>query len=472
MLREKLGDEAFFRAMKHYLEANRLQNVVTADLAKAIEESTGTNVDRFFDQWAYGAGAPRFSVRSTYDSAGKTLHLEVKQTQEIEGHVGLFQVSIDVAITTASGEKIFPIEVSKSEETFSFPVDGAPLLVLFDKGDKILKSADFQKSPEEWIRQMQKASDVPDRADAAVALGNVKDSAIVVNALGEAARRDAYWGVREEALRALERIHSGPAQKQILAALNNEQPWVRQTAVEQLGRFSGDDEAIKRLRKIYKEDSAFTVRSAALESLALEGAPGVADLLRETLGTPSPDDILRQGALRAMGSLADATQVPLLVEWSSPGKPTRLRTIAISALGHVDTKNHEITARLISYLSEESFDIRFECIFALGRRGDPTAIEPLEALLKSGQLSFGYPHTLENLIDELKAKNTPQKDTTTSVPNNDEVSPGAGKSANSGAAANANQEVLDRLDRLEGQMTDINERLRRIEQSMTGGKSD
>src|SRR6202163_4216737 len=60
MLREQMGDEAFFRALKHYLEANRLQNVVSADLAKAVEESSGTNLDLFMDQWVYGAGAPRF----------------------------------------------------------------------------------------------------------------------------------------------------------------------------------------------------------------------------------------------------------------------------------------------------------------------------------------------------------------------------------------------------------------------------
>ena len=61
MLREQMGDDAFFRALKHYLEANRMQNVVTADLVKNIEDSSGTNVDQFFDQWIYGAGAPRFT---------------------------------------------------------------------------------------------------------------------------------------------------------------------------------------------------------------------------------------------------------------------------------------------------------------------------------------------------------------------------------------------------------------------------
>src|ERR1017187_8669557 len=135
MLREQLGDDAFFRAIKHYLEVNRLQNVVTADLIKAIEESTGTNVDHFFDQWIYGAGAPRFMVRSAYDAAAKKINLTIKQTQKVEVHVGLFRVPVEVAVTTASGEKRFPIEVAKAEETFSLPVDGPPLMVLFDKGD-------------------------------------------------------------------------------------------------------------------------------------------------------------------------------------------------------------------------------------------------------------------------------------------------------------------------------------------------
>jgi len=149
----------------------------------------------------------------------------------------LFRVPVDVAITTAGGEKVFPVQVSKADETFSFTVDGPPLMVLFDKGDKILKSLDFQKSPEEWIRQLQTARDVPDRADAAFALGNIKDNDAVTAALGEAARRDRFWGVRNEALRALGRVNSPNARKQVLASLSNEQPWVRQVAVEQMDIF-------------------------------------------------------------------------------------------------------------------------------------------------------------------------------------------------------------------------------------------
>jgi aminopeptidase N len=125
-----------------------------------------------------------------FDEASKKVSLDVKQTQKLEGHVGLFRVPVEVAITTASGEKLFPIEVAKADETFTFAVDGPPLMVLFDKGDKILKSVDFQKSPEDWMRQLRNASEVPDRADAALALGNLRDSETVVNALGDAAEHD------------------------------------------------------------------------------------------------------------------------------------------------------------------------------------------------------------------------------------------------------------------------------------------
>ena len=73
--------------------------MVTADLTKAIEEATHTNVDQFFDQWVYGAGAPKYDVSYSYDDAKKQVLLTVKQTQKIEGRVGLFRVPVEVEIT-------------------------------------------------------------------------------------------------------------------------------------------------------------------------------------------------------------------------------------------------------------------------------------------------------------------------------------------------------------------------------------
>src|SRR5579864_8442013 len=51
MLRQQIGEEAFYRGLRRYLEANRGKNVVTADLIKAIEEANQIDVQHFFDQW-------------------------------------------------------------------------------------------------------------------------------------------------------------------------------------------------------------------------------------------------------------------------------------------------------------------------------------------------------------------------------------------------------------------------------------
>ncbi len=230
MLREQMGDAAFFKGLQHYLEANRLKNVVTADLVKALDESSGTSVDKFFDEWVYGAGAPQFEIDSSYDADAKQLNLTVDQTQKVAGRVGLFTVPVEVTVTTAGGTKSFQIAVSKQEETFHLPVDSKPLLVLFDKGDKILKTVEFHKTTAQWIYQLQNAQDAPDRADAAQALAGIKsDDAIA--ALGDAALKDRFWGIRNESLLALGRIGGKDAEQRVLAATANTDPWVREVAV-------------------------------------------------------------------------------------------------------------------------------------------------------------------------------------------------------------------------------------------------
>src|ERR1700686_1197259 len=136
MLRQQIGEDSFYRGLRHYLETNRGKNVVTADLIRAIDEANHVDVQQFFDQWIYGAGAPKFDVSYTYDDAKHQLALTVKQTQKVEGRVGIFHVPVEVEITTASGAKLHRIAVSKEAETFLLPSDTAPLMVLFDKGEQ------------------------------------------------------------------------------------------------------------------------------------------------------------------------------------------------------------------------------------------------------------------------------------------------------------------------------------------------
>src|SRR4029077_2851602 len=119
-----------------------------------------------------------------------------------------------------------------------------------DKGSKVLKAVEFHKPAAEWIYQLQHAEDVPDRADAAQALGDMKGNDAAIAALGEAAAHDRFWGVRVQALTALGRMGGAQAEKAVLPGLADPEPWVREVAVEQLSKFSDDPALATKLTEI------------------------------------------------------------------------------------------------------------------------------------------------------------------------------------------------------------------------------
>ncbi|HTR46857.1 MAG TPA: M1 family aminopeptidase [Verrucomicrobiae bacterium] len=408
MLRERLGDDNFFQGLHQYLVTYRGQNVVSADLQRAIEQSTSVNVDRFFQEWVYGAGAPQFQVEYSYDAAAKQVTLDVAQTQKAEGAVGLFDVPMEIEIATASGSRTYPVDVRQPSQSFHFPADGQPLMVIFDKGAKILKSVDFKEDPAMFVYQLAHAETVPDRADAAFALGAARNYPPAISALGDAALHDPFWGVRVESIRALGRIGGSDAEKQVIAALANDQPWVREVAARALGNFKDDSSLAARLTQLATDDPAYRVRASALRALADVKAPNAFDTLAAAAKSDSPDGILRDAALGAFGSLGDARAVPILTAWSASGKPLGSRQEAIAAIAEMDKKDTGITQMLLAYAHDPHFDVRTSAILALGARGDVSAIAPLEEMRRSGDATMAEGPHIDAALALLKAQTSPK----------------------------------------------------------------
>ena len=453
MLRHQLGDDAFYRGLKHYLEVNRGKNVVTADLAKAIEEETHSNVDQFFSQWVYGAGAPKFDLSYTYDDAKHQVTVKVKQTQKIEKRIGLFNIPTDVEITTAAGAKDYPITVSKAEEAFALPADSAPVMVLFDKGGHILKSAEFHKEKKEWLYQLKNASEIADRADAAEALAKLKDDAVVDAVLGEALKNDKAWGIRVTAADALGEHKSPASAKLLLEGLNNAtEPWVRNRIVAALGNFNDNAEIARKLDSVAKDDKSYRARAAALQALGKIKAPNALATLNAAVAGDSPDNFLRNAALRAMGPLGDDQAVATLREWVAVGKPIDTRQAAIYSLARLKKDDKEITQQISGLLNDAHFRLRFAAIFALGERGDASAIPALETLLKSDDLSIEMVPMIKVQIARLK-KGPGKK-------------PEPGEMNEPGEGGGDEDAVAKRLARLEKMIQEMNERLKNIEERL------
>jgi aminopeptidase N len=450
MLRHQIGEEAFYRGLKHYLEVNRGKNVVTADLVKAIEEETHSNVDQFFTQWAYGAGAPKFDLGYKYDDAKRQVILKVKQTQKVEGRVGIFRIPTDVEVTTAAGARIYPITISKAEEVFALPADSTPTMVLFDKGGHILKSAEFHKEKKEWLYQLKNATEFADRADAIGALSKLKDDADVDASLGETVRNDKAWGVRATSADALGERKTPAAAMQLLESLKGAtEPWVRNRIVAALGNFKDNAEVSAKLDEVAASDKSYRTRASALQALGKVKAPNALATLNAAVAGESPDNFLRNAALRAMGVLGDDKAVPTLEQWVAVGKPIDTRQAAISSLARLQKNDKQITQQLAGYLTEPHFPVRMSAIFALGERGDTTAIPALESLLKSDDLSIEMAPMIKGQIERIKQ--------------------GPGKKPEGSEhvdESESNEAVGKRLERLEKILQEMNNRLKAMEERL------
>jgi hypothetical protein len=150
-------------------------------------------------------------------------------------------------------------------------------------------------------------------------------------------------------------------------------------------------------------EKAYRVRAAALSALADLKAPNAYDTLTTAVKTDSPDNIIRDAGLAGLGRLGDDRAVPLLLEWSGPGKDQQTRQVAMMAVGRLDKKNKEITKALVAYLHEPYFDVSFWGLFAIGERGDADAIAPLEEMLKSDDVTANQKTMIESQIEVLKA---------------------------------------------------------------------
>jgi aminopeptidase N len=229
MLRETVGDDLFWKSLNRYLTENRLKSVETADLQRAFAETTGQNLDWFFDQWVYKAGFPELRVRSSYQAPSRVLTLEVEQTQTPDAFTpAVFRLPVEIEIATAGRERTERIEIRQRRQFFTFQLDGQPLMIRFDKGERILKKLDFPQPVAMLSYQLGHSSDAVGRIEAAEALApllgaartartksrtpesvwsreiNGTDDAAALNALRAAALTDSFPGVRRAAAKALD----------------------------------------------------------------------------------------------------------------------------------------------------------------------------------------------------------------------------------------------------------------------------
>jgi aminopeptidase N len=199
MLRNYLGDSAFFKGLNRYLKTNAFKNAEVEQIRLALEETTGRDLHWFFDQWYFRAGHPVLDISYRWDHMTKTETIYLRQTQD--GMAFILPMAVD--IYNDGQRQRYNIFMKNKDDTLSFRADKKPDLVNVD-GDKVLV-ADIMdhKTPDEYIFQYFHAPLYLDRLQAInAAMANPLDPQ--VRKILIAAVHDKYYGLRITALHALD----------------------------------------------------------------------------------------------------------------------------------------------------------------------------------------------------------------------------------------------------------------------------
>lgn len=165
MLRDYVGDDAFFTALNHYLKKHAYQSVEVHDLRLAFEEVTGEDLNWFFNEWFLAKGHPKLKVEHVYNDSTRYLSLDVWQNQD-STEFPIYRLPVDLQIFEGNDVLDTTIWINRYHNTYAFEFSKHPDLVLFNSNEDIVAEVDEEKSENEWKTQAEKAENAVARMKA------------------------------------------------------------------------------------------------------------------------------------------------------------------------------------------------------------------------------------------------------------------------------------------------------------------
>jgi aminopeptidase N len=265
MLRNFVGDSAFFKSLNLYLVRNKFGTAEAHQLRIAFEEVTGRDLNWFWNQWYFGAGHPRLSIDYVYNNDAKEVKVIVKQLQDKK----IFRLPIAVDVYNGQNKVRHNVWLKNRIDTLSFSYASTPDLVNVDADKMLLVEKKDNKTFANFMHQFRYAGNYLDRREAIDFAADSEDPQAFE--LIKMATQDKYHGIRAYALNRIdwreEKFRS--AMEPILRDLASHDPksTVRGLALSFLGGYGKEE-----YRELFAKnlnDSSYSVAGAALDGLML-----------------------------------------------------------------------------------------------------------------------------------------------------------------------------------------------------------
>lgn len=261
MLRNYVGDSAFFKSLNVYLTTNKFHPAEAQQLRLAFEQVTGKDLNWYWNQWYYGSGHPKLKIDYDYDDAAGKAKVMIEQTQKGDK---TFILPFAIDVYNGANKTRYNVWMKDKKDTFVFNYTARPDLINVD-GDKILLCEKTDnKTADNYRAQLKYAPLYLDRREALEYFGK-NHLADIVNGLS-----DKFYVLRSLSLDVIENDSALVASQDILRkienlAYNDPNKKVQAKAIEVLA--STNDVRYKALFEKFISDSSYSVAGASLRGL-------------------------------------------------------------------------------------------------------------------------------------------------------------------------------------------------------------
>ncbi|MBW7674877.1 M1 family metallopeptidase [Chryseobacterium chendengshani] len=200
MLRNYLGDEAFFAGMTDYLKTYEYKNAEAHQLRLSFEKISGKDLNWFFNQWYFGSGHPKLNYSYTFEPVKKQVTVVINQSQELPFE---FPLTIDVYDNGKPKRQQVWVNAT-AKNTFSFDVSKNPDLININADGILVADITETKTPEQNLMQFTGSKEFKSRYYALTAIKDQVGKTPAATKLLSAALKDPYFRIREKALELMD----------------------------------------------------------------------------------------------------------------------------------------------------------------------------------------------------------------------------------------------------------------------------